>query len=116
MKPAYLAGYLKRDIIRWINRNSIGNNLNLSDWYCGITNRRDFDELQQYAIGRNVKDLYFRKWDANSNSISHEIELYFTKNGMKNKPQKGNPRVDQVYVFVFNANVAMPDEVLKLIG
>lgn len=113
MKTIHLVGCVKRDIMRWVARNSTSGAVELSNWYCGTTHINDISQLENYLSKKNLPDLHFRKWLTNDVLASLEISKFFIKNGMRNRPPK-EIRPDTRYVYVFKINDAILDDILKI--
>jgi hypothetical protein len=116
MKTVYLIGCVKRDIMRWVQRYSSENPVDLTGWYCGITHNDDSSKLEKYLSQKGNTNICFRRWLANDLTASNEILSFFVKKGMKSKVMKGKPNGQIKYVYVFKVNPKILDEVLEKIG
>jgi hypothetical protein len=116
MKTVHLVGCIKRDVMRWVNRYSSGKDIDLSDWYCGMTHVDDYAELEKYINRKGVPEIFFRRWLANDLTGSYEVLRFFVKNGMRSNPVKGNPKDNTRFIFVFKVHPRVLDDILKILG
>jgi hypothetical protein len=116
MKTVYLVGCIKRDIIRWVQKNSNGNSKDLSEWFCGMTHVSDNAVLDGILKAKGLSDVCYRKWFANEVMAAQEIVGFFGKNGMKIKQTKGTARPDARFVYVFKNDQNIADEIVGLLG
>ena len=109
-------GCIKRDVVRWVQKYSNGNSVDLSVWYCGVTHRDDFAPLDDLLKKKGVSDICYRRWFANDPNAAQKIVDFFVKNGMKTKPSKGNIRDEARFVYIFKGQSQVADEVMGLLS
>jgi hypothetical protein len=102
--------------MRWVQRYSPTEPVDLSNWYCGITHNSDYSKLDEYLKSKGITDFHFRRWLSNDLIASNEILSFFIRNGMRTKPLKGKPHEATKYVYVFKYNPKILDEVLSIIS
>lgn len=115
MKSGYKRGVIIRDINKWVKENSIGFVL-YGNWYCGITKHSDFTRINQHIRQKNILGLYFKHWNAENVETAHEIEVYFHKLGMANKPHKGGAKKESRFAYVFKIGTNPVDDIFALLG
>jgi hypothetical protein len=116
MKTVYLIGCIKRDVIRWVQKYSNSKSVDLSAWYCGVTDQNGFAELDQLLKKKGISDLYYRRWFANDPNAALEIVGFFVKNGMKTKPLKGGIRNEARFVYILKSQPNITEEVIGLLS
>lgn len=116
MKTVYLVGCIKRDIIRWVQKNSNGNSKDLSEWFCGMTHINDNAVLESLLKAKGISDVCYRKWYANEVIAAQEIVGFFGKNGMKTKQVKGTAKPDARFVYIFKNEQNIAEELANLLS